>query len=61
MLPILLGDLLHPHYRAFDGSIWVTMFAVELVLYAVGTAFLIFMLVYERAVTVHKMRRRSTR
>jgi diguanylate cyclase (GGDEF)-like protein len=55
MLPILLGDLLHPHgYRAFDDSIWVTMFAVELVLYAVGMVFLIFMLVSERAVTVHK-------
>jgi diguanylate cyclase (GGDEF)-like protein len=55
MLPILLGDLLHPHgHRAFDDSIWVTMFAVELVLYAVGMVFLIFMLVSERAVTVHK-------
>jgi diguanylate cyclase (GGDEF)-like protein len=54
MLPILLGDLLHPHDRAFGGSIWVTVFAVELVLYAVGTVFLIFMLVSERAVTVHK-------
>jgi diguanylate cyclase (GGDEF)-like protein len=54
MLPILLGDLLHPHDQPFDGSIWVTMFAVELVLYAVGTVFLIFMLVSERAVTVHK-------
>jgi diguanylate cyclase (GGDEF)-like protein len=54
MLPILLGDLLHPHDRPFDGSIWVTMFAVELVLYAVGTVFLIFMMVSERAVTVHK-------
>jgi diguanylate cyclase (GGDEF)-like protein len=54
MLPILLGDLLHPHDQAFDGSIWVTMFAVELVLYAVGTVFLIFMLVSERAVTAHK-------
>jgi diguanylate cyclase (GGDEF)-like protein len=54
MLPILLGDLLHPHDRAFDESIWVTMFGVELFLYAVGTVFLIFMLVSERAVTVHK-------
>jgi GGDEF domain-containing protein len=54
MLPILLGDLLHPHDRAFDDSIWVTVFAIELVLYAVGTVFLIFMLVSERAVTVHK-------
>jgi diguanylate cyclase (GGDEF)-like protein len=54
MLPILLGDLLHPHDRAFDDSVWVTMFGVELFLYAVGTVFLIFMLVSERAVTVHK-------
>ena len=54
MLPILLGDLLHPHDRAFSGSIWVTVFAIELVLYAVGTVFLIFMLVSERAVAVHK-------
>ncbi|HET7885669.1 MAG TPA: GGDEF domain-containing protein [Bradyrhizobium sp.] len=54
MLPILLGDLLHPQDRAFDDSIWVTVFAVELVLYAVGTAFLIFMLVSERTVTAHK-------
>ena len=54
MLPILLGDLLHPHDHAFDQSIWVTMFTVELFLYAVGTVFLIFMLVSERAVTVHK-------
>jgi diguanylate cyclase (GGDEF)-like protein len=54
MLPILLGDLLYPHDRAFDDSIWVTVFAIQLVLYAVGTVFLIFMLVSERAVTVHK-------
>jgi len=54
MLPILLGDLLHPSDRAFDGSIWTTVFGIELVLYAVGTVFLIFMLVSERAVTAHK-------
>ena len=54
MLPILLGDFLHPHDRAFDDSAWVTAFAVELVLYAVGSVFLIFMLVSERAVTAHK-------
>jgi diguanylate cyclase (GGDEF)-like protein len=54
MLPILLGDLLHPHDKPFGGSVWVTVFTVELVLYAVGTVFLIFMLVSERAVTVHK-------
>lgn len=54
MLPILLGDLLRPHDAAFADSIWVTIFSVELVLYAVGTVFVIFMLVSERAVTVHK-------
>jgi diguanylate cyclase (GGDEF)-like protein len=54
MLPILLGDLLHPHGDIFTGSIWVTVFSVELVLYAVGTVFVIFMLVSERTVTAHK-------
>jgi diguanylate cyclase (GGDEF)-like protein len=54
MLPILLGDLLHPHDGAFASSIWVTVFAIELVLYAVGTVFVIFMLVSERTVTAHK-------
>ena len=33
---------------------WVTVFSVELVLYAVATAFVIFMLVSERAVTAHR-------
>ncbi len=54
MLPILLGDLLHPHHDGFGSSIWVKVFAIELFLYAVGTVFVIFMLVSERAVTVHK-------
>jgi diguanylate cyclase (GGDEF)-like protein len=54
MLPILLGDLLHPHGDVFAGSIWVTVFSVELVLYAVGTVFVIFMLVSERTVSAHK-------
>ena len=54
MLPILLGDLLHPHDPTFASSIWVTAFAIELVLYAVGTVFVIFMLVSERTVTAHK-------
>src|SRR5476651_1147913 len=54
MLPILLGDLLHPSDSPFTGSIWVTVFAIELVLYAVGTVFVIFMLVSERTVTAHK-------
>jgi diguanylate cyclase (GGDEF)-like protein len=54
MLPILLGTLLHPHDGKFAGSIWVTGFTVELVLYAVGTVFVIFMLVSERAVSAHR-------
>ena len=54
MLPILLGDLLHAHDAAFSGSIWVKVFSIELVLYAVGTVFVIFMLVSDRAVTAHK-------
>jgi diguanylate cyclase (GGDEF)-like protein len=53
MLPILLGDLLH-HGDLFSGSIWVTAFSIELVLYAVGTVFVIFMLVSERTVTAHR-------
>jgi diguanylate cyclase (GGDEF)-like protein len=54
MLPILLGDLLRPEDEKFGTSIWVTMFSIELVLYAVGTVFVIFMLVSERTVTAHK-------
>jgi diguanylate cyclase (GGDEF)-like protein len=54
MLPILLGDLLLPDGGMPPGSIWVTVFSVELVLYAVGTVFVIFMLVSERTVTAHK-------
>jgi diguanylate cyclase (GGDEF)-like protein len=54
MLPILFGDFLRPQDAAFNGGIWLKVFSVELVLYAVGTVFVIFMLVSERAVTVHK-------
>jgi len=54
MLPILLGDFLHHEGHAFGTSIWVKVFAIELVLYAVGTVFVIFMLVSERTVTAHK-------
>jgi diguanylate cyclase (GGDEF)-like protein len=54
MLPILLGDLLHPHGDMPSGSVWVTVFSIELVLYAVGTVFVIFMLVSERTVTAHR-------
>jgi diguanylate cyclase (GGDEF)-like protein len=54
MLPILLGDVLRGGDEKFATSIWVTVFSIELVLYAVGTVFVIFMLVSERAVTAHK-------
>ena len=54
MLPILLGNFLRPHDEAFADSIWMTVFAVERVLYAIGTVFVIFMLVSDRAVTAHK-------
>jgi diguanylate cyclase (GGDEF)-like protein len=54
MLPILLGSFLRPHDPGFSTSVWVTVFAVELILYAVGTVFVIFMLVSERTVTAHR-------
>src|ERR1700739_881021 len=54
MLPILLGDILRPWDEKFSTSIWVTAVSIELVLYAVGTVFVIFMLVSERTVTAHK-------
>jgi diguanylate cyclase (GGDEF)-like protein len=54
MMPILLGDFLRPRDVAFGASIWVTIFSIELVLYAVGTVFVIFMLVSDRVVTAHK-------
>jgi len=54
MLPILLGGLLRPHDETFASSIWVTAFSIELILYAIGTVFVIFVLVSDRAVTVHK-------
>jgi diguanylate cyclase (GGDEF)-like protein len=54
MLPILLGDLLRGSEENFATSFWVTLFSVELVLYAIGTVFVIFMMVSDRAVAVHK-------
>ena len=55
MLPILLGDFFRADSGALDvRSGWVAAFAIELVLYAVGTVFIIFMLVSERAVKAHK-------
>lgn len=55
MLPILLGDFFRTDSGALDvRSGWVAAFAIELVLYAVGTVFIIFMLVSERQVKAHK-------
>ncbi len=53
VMPVVLGDLT----RATGASIgmgWVAVFAAELVLYAVGTVFIIFLLVSERTVSAHK-------
>lgn len=55
MLPILIGDVVDSGTGHFGASVWAMIFAIELVLYAVGTVFVIFMLVSERAVTVHKV------
>jgi diguanylate cyclase (GGDEF)-like protein len=54
MLPIVLADIFRSSDETFASSIWVTVFSIELVLYAVGTVFVIFMLVSERTVTAHK-------
>jgi diguanylate cyclase (GGDEF)-like protein len=53
LLPILLANLLRDPDGAFAAA-WVTIFSIELVLYAVGTVFVIFMLVSERVVSAHK-------
>ncbi|MGC2778013.1 MAG: GGDEF domain-containing protein [Bradyrhizobium sp.] len=53
MLPILLGNVLRDSNGAFAKA-WVTIFSIELVLYAVGTVFVIFMLASERIVSAHK-------
>ena len=55
MLPILLGDILHADAGSFANSIWVSVFTIELVLYAVGTVFIIFMLVSERTISAHRV------
>jgi diguanylate cyclase (GGDEF)-like protein len=54
MLPILIGVYMRPYDANFSTSIWVTAFSVELVLYAICTVFVIFMLVSDRTVAAHK-------
>jgi diguanylate cyclase (GGDEF)-like protein len=54
MAPIVMADLLRLNDDSLAGNIWVMVFAIELVLYAIGTVFVIFMLVSERTVRAHK-------
>ena len=54
MLPILIGVYMRPYDANFSSSVWVTAFSVELVLYAICTVFVIFMLVSDRTVAAHK-------
>ncbi|MBN9586752.1 MAG: GGDEF domain-containing protein [Afipia sp.] len=54
MLPLILGDMFRSRDAQLMEQVWVVVFAAELVLYAVGTVFIIVMLVSERAVSVHK-------
>jgi diguanylate cyclase (GGDEF)-like protein len=52
LLPVAIGELLP---SADDiGDLWAALVAIELVLYAIGTVFIIVMLVSENAVRVHK-------
>ena len=46
LLPVLIGGLLSSNDADFPASIWVTVFLLQLVLYAVATVFIIFMLIY---------------
>jgi diguanylate cyclase (GGDEF)-like protein len=54
LLPILIGNLVVPHDGSFASSVWVTAFAMELALYAIGTVFIIFMIVSDRTIKAHK-------
>lgn len=54
MLPIVLGDMFRPSEATTMGQVWIAAFAAQLVIYAVGTVFIIVMLVSERTVSVHK-------
>ncbi|MDO9335886.1 MAG: GGDEF domain-containing protein [Caulobacter sp.] len=55
MLPVVIGEVVTTHDKPFEGSVWAALFAIELVLYAIGTVFVIFMLVSERTVRAHKV------
>src|SRR5260370_40895680 len=51
MLPVLLGDRLHPHRDVLSGSLWVGVVSIELMLYAVVTVFVVFMVGADGTVT----------
>lgn len=53
ILPVAIGDVLARRF-ADVGDVWAALFAIELVLYAVGTVFVMVMLVSERTVRAHK-------
>ncbi len=55
MMPILIGEYLELDLGLIGArNIWAVLFAMELVLYSVGTVCIIFMLAAERAVSFHK-------
>lgn len=55
MLPILIGGLMSSGNEAFRAnSTWMVIFTIELVLYALGTVFIVFMMVSDRTVRAHK-------
>ena len=54
MLPVVIGDMVATEQMPVETSLWAAIFAIELVLYAIGTVFVIFMLVSDRTVRAHK-------
>jgi diguanylate cyclase (GGDEF)-like protein len=55
MLPIIMNDMTRPQGAPSGASIWLAVFAAELVFYGAGTMFIIFMLISERTVSAHKI------
>lgn len=53
LLPVLIGDFVAGG-APLAQTHWATLFVVELVLYAIGTVFVIVMLVSERSIRAHK-------
>jgi diguanylate cyclase (GGDEF)-like protein len=56
MLPIVLGEILLADGAPLQAhSGWIAGFSIQLMLYVVGTVFIIFLLMSERVVAVHKL------